>query len=344
MRLTVYPKYDNSRKNGIMIDPNSYFDELKVPYDLKIAETKSKIKGHLEQYTYYEDGIRKNRCFVSSSHGKDSVVMVVLVKQVCDELQIPMIPIFLNNTLNIYPEELKYWKSFNKRYNLTDAFKVFIPPKDADGKQITVKSIREKNGNMENFRNKKNYIFNPKTGNTVLKYSPDCCEQLKRLSVNDHLMNDGLHLQCSFDGRRAVENRNRSRNILQRGCTYETDFERPRKIRAFLPIAYFTDEDRNRFLIENFIPVCPAYENHNIERMGCRDCVAYKSWIINLATDPTDLGVNDLKRNLTFMKEHQPDRMIDEIKYSIHQIHLNKIKVNHKAMQVLSEFTGQQLL
>lgn len=338
MKLKLYEKYDNSTKKGIMIDPNSYYDELKTPYDLKLYETKLKIRGHLEQYKYMECGILKSACFVSSSHGQDSIVVVHLTKVVCDEIGVEMVPVFLNNTLNLYPEEVSYWKKFNKRYNIENSFKQFLPPKDKDGKQITVWTIRNKNQHMENFRNKVNVIFNEKTGNWTKKRSPDCCEQLKRLSVNEYLMGDGSHLKCSFDGRRAVENNNRSRNIIQRGCTYETSFERPRPIRSFLPIAYWTDDDRDRYIKENFLPICPSYEIHDLDRMGCRNCVAYKKWIVNLAKEPTGLGTKDLQMNLDFMYKTEPNRMKEEIEYSLRYIKRKKLKVNEKSIDVVNKF------
>lgn len=339
MKLKIYSKYDNSTKKGIMIEPTSYYDELKEPYDLKIKEIKLKIKGHLEQYLYKDNaGVTKSGCFISTSRGKDSVVMEHLVLTVCKEMNLPMIPCFLNNTLNIYPEEMQYWKDFNLKNDITD-FRVFLPPKDENGKQITVWSIREKNGFMENFRNKKNIIFNPKTGKTITKRSPDCCEQLKRLSVNKFLMTDeGLNFKCSFDGRRAVENRNRSRNALQRGCTYETKFERPRLIRSFLPILYLTNEDRDRYITENNLLICPTYEKYDLERMGCRNCVAYKKWIVNLAKEPTGLGTRDLEMNLAFMYKTEPLRVKNELTYSFKYIKKNKIQINVNSEQVLQKY------
>lgn len=344
-RLKLYEKYDNTRKNGIMIDPNSYFDELKMPYDLKLDETRLKIKGHLENYSYNDsDGKKRSACFVSTSFGKHSIIITHLTKTICDEIGMEMVPLFLNNTLNLFPEEPAYWKKFAKRYNLENALKIFIPPKDENGKQITVWSVREKNGYMENFRNKKNIIYNPKTKRYVTKRSPDCCEQLKRESVNEYLMEDGTHLQCSFDGRLGVENNNRSRNALQRGCTYVTNFERPRPIRSFLPILYWTFEDSNKYIKDNFLPLCPSYEIHNLERMGCRNCVAYKSWMINLATNPTDLGSIDLKMNLGFMSKHEHIRMIEEIEYFFRTIKRKNITVNPKALEVISSFIPQKTL
>lgn len=347
MKLKVYEKYDNSTKKGFMIDPSSFYDALKEPYDLKIYECKLKIEGHLKNYLYTdEQGITRSACFISSSYGKDSLVMTILTKQVCNSLNIPMIPVFLNNTLNLYPEEILYWKKINKRYNLQDCFKMFLPPKDENGKQITVWTIREKNKHMENFRNKVNIIYNPKTKRMIKKRSPDCCEILKRESVNNFLMtngttyliDDGLKYQCSFDGRKASENNNRSRNILQRGCTYVTNFERPRPIRTFIPLAYLTDEDRDKFLIDNFVPICPAYEIHELDRMGCRNCVAYKKWIVNLAKEPTGLGAKDLQMNLEFMQKYEPERVKTELLYSLKYLIKSKIKINSLAYEILHNY------
>ncbi len=44
------------------------------------------------------------------------------------------------------------------------------------------------------------------------------------------------------------------------------------------------------------------------------------------------------------MRKTDPDRLKDELKWSMHQIHLYKIEINPKAMSVLTEFSGQQTL
>src|SRR3990167_6494441 len=264
-----------------------------------------------------------------------------LIKQVCDQLGIPMIPIILSNTLNLFPEEISFWKMFNRRYGLTDSFNSFLPPKDEDGKQITVHTIREKNQRMENFRNKSQKVWNEKTQRFNVSTEPNCCYILKFRTVNEFLESDeGKHLKCSFDGRRAEENNNRSRLLMQHCRSFESGHKRPRKFRNILPMGMWRDSDIMEFAKINFIPICPSYEIHNLLRMGCRNCVAYKSWMVSQSTDPTGLRTNDLKRNLADMERLEPDhkRLIEDLKYCVKKLKSSKPIVDRDALQIISDY------
>ena len=340
--------YTGEYGKGWMLDPNSLVAEQKAPLDIKINESLGIIKGHLEQFSFVDptDNKLTSACWVATSRGKDSVVLEHLVLRALSELQMKKIPHILANTLNLYPAELKYWEKFNKRYGFTKGldFLQMIPPKDSNGKQITVKSVREKNGAMENFRNAKQKVYNEKTGRYVNKKEPDCCFQLKMKSLYNYLQEDGLYLKCSFDGRRAEENQNRRRTILQRCRTYETDHKRPRKIRTCLPLGFWTEDNIHEYIKMNFIPLCPSYKEHDLSRMGCQDCAAYLDWLLVQLKDPSDLGIKTAKRNLEFMQRAEPKRMIEVIEYTIRKIKNHSIVLNPKAFELLDSFRVQQTL
>ena len=348
MPVKLNPKYKKSKHNkGFMLDPNSLIAEQKAPLDLKVMESITIIEGHLEQFKFTDtDGQLTSACWVSTSRGKDSVVLEHLVLQALKNLGMKKIPHILSNTLNLYPEEIKYWKLINRRFGLVEeeTFLSMIPPK-IDGKQITVKLIREKNGTLENFRGKYQKFFNDVTKRFAKQTEPDCCYQLKFKSVNEYLKSDkGKYLKCSFDGRRAAESQNRSRTILQRCRSYLTKHKRPREIQTCLPMGFWTDDDIHNYMTKNLIPLCPSYEIHKLDRMGCRDCTAYKSWLIKELQDPTGMGISSARRNLEFMKKTEPERMYDLIEYTVRQKEIHKLDFHKDANKVLDEFRNQKTL
>ena len=262
------------------------------------------------------------------------------------ELKMKRIPHLLVNTLNLYPEEINYWKLFNKRYGFTKGldFIELIPPKDSNGKQVTVKSVREKNNALENFRNAKQQVYNESTGQYKTQRMPSCCHELKVKSFVEYIENEGKYLKCSFDGRRAEENQNRRRTILQRCRTYETDYDLPRVFRKCLPLGFWTDKDVSTFIEQNFIPICPSYKIHDLTRMGCRDCTAFLDWLLVQLKDPTTLGINTAERDLLFMQKTEPERMAEVIEYTIRKINNHNIVLNPKAFELLDRFRTQKTL
>lgn len=333
----------NGHKKQHILQRETLDFEMNLPIDLKLKETENLIEAALKYFSFIDiDGIKKTNCYVSSSYGKDSGLNVYLIKKCCDKLKIQMIPILLANTLNLYPEEIKFWKTFNHRYGLEPFFKQFLPPKDESGKQITVHTIREKNQQMENFRNKNQKQWNPKTQRFIIQTEPNCCKALKFTTLNQWLeSNEGKNIVCSFDGRRAEENENRSRLILQKCRSFETSHKRPRKFRVILPLGMWRDIDVNKFHKDNFIPINPAYKNHNLKRMGCRNCVAFKNWIVDQATDPTGLRTNDLLMNIQAMEKFDVQRLQLELNFAVKKLKRLKetLVIEKGALKILNDYS-----
>jgi len=114
------------------LDPHSYHEALKDPFELKELESYNLIKSHLQEF---------KRPIVSTSHGKDSLVLVHLIWRVAKELAVPMPDCWLTDTLNTFKEEKPFWDVFNKWLGIEDKFRVFIPPKDENGIQQSVYDI-----------------------------------------------------------------------------------------------------------------------------------------------------------------------------------------------------------
>jgi 3'-phosphoadenosine 5'-phosphosulfate sulfotransferase (PAPS reductase)/FAD synthetase len=139
---------------------------------------------------------------------------------------------------------------------------------------------------------------------------PDCCEQLKKESVNDYLKHipEEIRFDCSFVGTRADESRARRLNILLHCRTYETDYQRPYKIRTVQPLAFWTDQDIEDYFKEYSIPINPAYAIHSQDRLGCASCPAHIKWEIRLAKDKTAVGMGMLLQNLRIIYSTQVQR------------------------------------
>lgn len=289
--------------NSMKLDPNSLNEALKQPYWMKLDETKSMIRGHLENF---------KRPHVATSWGLDSTILSFLVKQVCDEIDIKPnadnFPIFaLNHTRNIYKEEPAYWKTIVSFLQIPDdKFKIFYPLNNK-----TVWSIAKDVGFLPLFRRSTKDKYIP----YKFRKEPDCCEQLKKESVNEYLKSIPKNLQfdLSFVGTRANESQARRLNILMHCRTYSTNYQRPYKIRVNQPLAFWTEKDIEQCFNDNNIPKNPAYEVHNQQRLGCASCPAHIHWEERLAGDPTNDGQGMLMQNLRILRVTQPNRFQNTI-------------------------------
>lgn len=299
--LRIFPKermIPEIKPKTFILFPYELNFKMRESFEIKEAETITLIKLHLQKF---------KKAYVASSHGKDSIVMVHLIWRCCKELKIPMIEVWLNNTLNIYKEEKPYWDLFNKWLGIEDKFRVFTPP----GNQ-TVWSIAKKVGHLPNFRATAQHIKNSFIRTNV----PECCNILKKQSIKEFLK--GLPMDERYDlhfvGTRAEESRIRSLGVLQRCRSYEIKTRFPYPIRVLTPLSYWRAVDVLEYFHRYNIPKNPTYAVHNIKRMGCASCPAYKGWEINMANDPTAQGFGMLKKNLSILKDTESERFTVSIK------------------------------
>ena len=102
-----------------------------------------------------------------------------------------------------------------------------------------------------------------------------------------------------------------SNNCVKCGCS---EFSRVRRkflgnfktTEIFVPNDNETEPENDIALFyEKYnIPFNPAYEAHNMKRMGCASCPAHINWEVRLATDPTSEGLGMLKQNLKLLKQY----------------------------------------
>lgn len=316
--LQIY-KPENGKKSTFKLDPKSYYQALKDPFELKELESYNLIKTHIEKL---------NRLVVMTSDGKDSLVLMHLVWRASKELGMESkIEYWLNNTLNIYAEEKPYWELINKWMGIESQFRIFVPPKLPNGKQATVWSIAEFFQEMPTFRH---------TAETGQKYKhgniPKCCDWLKKKAIKNHLKDLPIdqRVDCQFIGTRGEESKIRRMGVLQRCRTYTVKTRVAYPLRVVTPLSFWEDYDIWEYFKRHSIPKHPAYEVHKLKRMGCASCPAYIGWEIEQAQDPARVPM--LKRNLELL-----------LKYGETERYNSAIE-NLKKHHLLPELWGQGVL
>lgn len=298
-------------------------------FDIKEDESLFLIEQHLKKF---------KKCFVSTSYGMDSIVLMHLVIRAAKKAGVEVPEMWLNNTLNIYKEEPAYWKKMNKLFDIEDKFRMFKPPKDEKGNRHTVWSIAKKYNHLPHFRSyhgKKSSKIKTKAESNDANAGaiPECCDLLKKKSIKIFLkqLPTDERYECHFVGTRAEESRIRKIGVMQRCRSYVIKYLWPYHIRAVTPLSFWTKEDIQEYYRRYNIPKNPTYEIHNMERMGCASCPAHKMWEIRLAKDPTNEGMGMLKQNLLILQRTQPER---------YQKSIALLKKNNMAALLINELEG----
>lgn len=299
-QLRIYPKIrtiPEKKPKTFTLFPFEVWEKRRESFEIKEAESLELIKNHLKAF---------KKCHVMSSHGSDSIVLVHLIKRACEELNMPMIDVWLNHTLNLFKEEPEYWKVINKFLGIEDKFKIFYPPQNQ-----TVWSIAKKVGYLPSFRKTARHVsMSYKHSNT-----PECCDILKKASVKDYLKSlpENERYDCTFIGTRAQESQIRFLGVLQRCRSYlqKTRVAYPKRI--VTPLSYWESVDTLEYYHRYGIPRNPVYQIHNVDRMGCASCPAHLGWEIRLAKDPTNEGFGMLKQNFEIMFRTEPERFKESV-------------------------------
>lgn len=341
--LRIFPEVRNIpeiKPKTFVLYPMELEFKLHERFEIKERESLNLIKLHLQKF---------KKPYVATSHGKDSLVMCHLVVRCCKELDIPLPEFWLNNTLNIYPEEAVYWTKINKWLGIENHFKIFSPGNLSNGKRATVWSIADLYGHLPSFRHTYNQTKGANHGNT-----PECCDLLKKKSINNFLkekVKEGKY-DLNLVGTRASESQIRKLGVLQRCRSYLVKFRKPYPIQTLTPLSYWTcltdyqgvskgyHDDIIHYFQKYDIPVNPTYKTHNIERMGCSSCPAYMGWEIDQARDPTSHRMGQLRLNLLILKKTEPERFQKSIQTLLNY----KGKLNPKAYEIIDELSPQKLL
>lgn len=339
MSLRIFPEkrqIPEKKPKTFILFPYELHAKMRETFEEKEEESLRLIKGHLEHFT---------KCYVVTSHGKDSIVMVHLIWRACKELGIPMIEVWLNHTLNVYKEEKAYWYDFNKWLEIENKFRIFYPPKDEKGHMYTVWSVAKKVGHLPNFRRTARGV----KGSYKESNIPECCKILKKDSIKAFLkdLSKDQRYDCVFVGTRAEESQIRSLGVLQRCRSYFVKSRTAYPIQTVTPLSFWKAVDVLEYFHRYKIPKNPVYGIHNLKRIGCASCPAHKDWELRLARDPTEEGFGMLKQNLKILKETDIPRLEKSIKnldnyikttYEINQSQKNKLT------KMLQEIDNRSLL
>ena len=282
--------------------------------DMKITEAMHRI----EELYYETDG----KCYVSFSGGKDSTVLLALIKM-CEEIYtIPenAIPAVFGNTgieLGITIDFVK-WVKENWYPNVV----IIRPDVSFDwvlknkGKPLKSKLKSEYIGRWQSgnrtrtvYQNMIYGITNSGNGTWKLKLSdmdmhmihddfpikasPKCCMYLKKKPFADYAKTVGMKGQMT--GLRQGEGGAREMNSYvrkQSGLKICTSVDKKGFIKK-TPIIDWTDEDVDSFIATYNVPLSRAYTEYGFHRTGCMACPFAFKW---------------LSRDLKYLYEHEPNR------------------------------------
>lgn len=253
------------------------------PLELKVEKTKLRIREFVEQ-------IGEENCYISFSGGKDSTVLLHIVRSLY-----PNIEAVFSDTGLEFPEIKEFVKGFDNvtivRPNTT--FKKVIEEKGypivsksvancvrlarkniAEGKDtLRVRQIRglEKGSKF----NKKNWEF---LLEAPFKISDECCNELKKKPLAKYERETGKY---PIIGIMADEGRQRQEAYLKTGCNVFN-----KKKSKSQPLGFWTEQDVYQYIYENNLKICSVYgeliqykENEKIlykttgyHRTGCIFC------------------------------------------------------------------------
>lgn len=212
-------------------------ERVRMPFEQKLAETGSIIEHHLEEFN--------GKCVISFSGGKDSTLVLHLVRQIDPEIEV-----VFNDTGVEYPETRDFVQSLE---NLWQLKLITVPPLKTFWQCWDEYGTRRKKSGQH-------------------KRLARCCYWLKEkpmiLAIRQH---GWLGM---FTGNTAVENRQRMFVAKHKGTCYHNKQWNLCKIH---PILWWTEEEVWAYTKDNLLPVNPLYAK-GAHRVGCMPCISYLDW------------------------------------------------------------------
>ena len=259
------------------------------PYEWKVEHAKDVIREFVEH-----EG--ENGVYVSFSGGKDSLVLLHLVRSIY-----PNVPAVFANTGIEFPEQVNFVRSFE---NVTEVYPIKHFPKilkedgivypskevamyvkDAlNGVNYAVKGFegKDKNGNENRYKARfKRWAYLLNCG---VKISPDCCKLMKELPMIEYEKN---YSKSPIIGTRAEESFRRAVGWMKSGCN-SFDGKRPKST----PLSLWMERDVWRYVDENGIKLSTMYTEGGMSRTGCMFC-------------PVPIAHKDMK-NIEYSRTHHP--------------------------------------
>ena len=254
-----------------------------LPLDQKLKLTRQRIKEWVEHFG--SDG-----CYVSFSGGKDSTVLLHIVRELYPEIE----AVFVDTGLE-YPEIRKFVKQFPNVTILRPEMR-FDKVIETYGYPIVSKEVSEcidqarkalttgkypyrlaklmgtaknKNGNKSMYNQEKwKFLLD-----APFKISNKCCNVMKKKPVHDYHKKTG---KVPFIATMTEESRLREQKYLQNGCN---GFNM--KIPTSTPIAFWTEQDVLEYIDTYKIPIASVYGDvikadkyytTGCQRTGCMFC------------------------------------------------------------------------
>ena len=235
---------------------NQFID---MPFERKVEKSLDTIKEALQD---------SNRPVISSSFGKDSVVLIHLVHRIDDS-----VPIVYNDTGVQFPETKEYLETMRKKWDLD--IDIVEPEK-------TFFEIVEEHDWPKTSRASK-------SGDTR---QPKCCKILKEDPMVDYI--DDNDIDLDFTGLCAYEGRQRRWAYIRTGkATYE---HKTWGVMKSIPMIWWELDDVWQYIEKHDIPKNPVYEKYDLDRTGCIVCTGHKNWKKSVAKYSEDLLDYLLKR------------------------------------------------
>lgn len=246
-----------------------------LPLDIKVAKSKLRIQEWIDYYG-------KENVYISFSGGKDSTVLLHLVREVCED-----IPALFVDTGLEFPELKEFVKSFS---NVE-----IIRPK------MSFKQVIEEYGYPMISKEQANYIYDFQNSTPYMKLrrwngdergrfkisekwkyvaksdfkiSHKCCNVMKKEPAKRYKKETG---RKAFIGTLADESMLRLQSYLKTGCN-AFNSKRPNST----PLGFWTEQDILKYIYDNNIKIAPVYGDVIMEnnvyrttlrnRTGCVFC------------------------------------------------------------------------
>jgi len=187
---------------------------------------------------------------VSSSFGKDSTVLLHLVKSHTWKFDV-----VFNNTGVELKETLEFRDFLVKEWNL-----IFheVKPK------LSFWDCVKKWGYPKESRNSK----------TGERREPHCCKHLKEVPMKRFVKDNDFDL--NFVGLLGDEGRQRRWAFIQKGCAIYD--HKTWGIKKCIPLIFWKQSDVWQYIKKYELPINEAYAKYRLERTGCAPCTGHIGW------------------------------------------------------------------
>lgn len=253
------------------------------PLPQKVLLTKARIREW-----YYKWG---GQVYVSFSGGKDSTVLLHLVRQEFPDVQ----AVFVDTGLE-YPEIKQFVKQhenvkiLHPKMGFANVIRKYGYPVLSKAISNVIYEVRF--GNSESRRKRLNGEYRSRDGtksrcnyekykpllSTDFSISDRCCKVMKKSPAHSIEGKDGLH---PITAQMASESNMRTQSWLEHGCNA---FESSRPISN--PMSFWTEQDVLQYIKQNNIEICSVYGDIIPDGGNCRCVMVIASCVQQDATEP----------------------------------------------------------